>query len=205
MIVATALVIAIVVSGIRFSPQKAKMSLVDNSLADLDADDFNEYLEEKGLEPEIDMTVDIVEARQVACDYFNEKYRIPNGLQPVKIDESLCKLADVRAKEICYVWGHDRADGTQIVDDVFDIGKGKRSIGENISTMNFDNKGNEELFGWYAESTLEDQLKMHIDGYTVSTSGHYENMMHPTNANYGIGVFYDEKHHTLFICDLYMN
>ncbi|SCX79388.1 hypothetical protein SAMN02910292_00046 [Lachnospiraceae bacterium XBB2008] len=39
MIVATALVIAIVVSGIKISPQKAKMSLVDNSLADLDADE----------------------------------------------------------------------------------------------------------------------------------------------------------------------
>ena len=164
-----------------------------------------EYLAQKGLQPDIDMTVDLTAAKQAACDYLNTKYRVPEGLQPVELDESLCKYADIRAKEAYYKWSHERPDGTYLPQILFDISHQSISIGENLSTMNIDNKGMEGEFGWYPDSTVEDQLKMHIDSYTLSDEGHYENMMHPDNSKCGIGVFYDEEHHLLYICDLYMN
>ncbi len=167
-------------------------------------DEMLEYLSRKGLEPEIDMTVDLTAAKQAACDYLNTKYRIPAGVKPVVLDESLCKYADMRAKEIYYKWSHERPDGTNIVDILFEMDH-SISIGENLQVRNVDNKDNEEDFGWYPESTVEDQLKMHIDCYTLSDEGHYENMMHPKNAKCGIGVFYDEEHHLMYVCDLYMD
>ncbi len=168
-------------------------------------DELYELLSEKGLEPDIDMTVDLNVAEQAVCDYLNTKYRVPAGLQPVVLDESLCKYADIRAKEAYYKWSHERPDGTYMTDMLYELAHHPISVGENLSTMNIDNNAMEECFGWYPDSTVEDQLKMHFDAYTLSDEGHYENMMHPKNSKCGIGVFYDEEHHLLYICDLYMN
>lgn len=61
------------------------------------------------------------------------KYRVESGLPALKLDETLCDMAEVRAKEISEVFSHTRPDGSSSSTIFNQFNVNKSYSGENIA------------------------------------------------------------------------
>jgi len=83
------------------------------------ADAFNDYrsvggsvpMEKGTLHRKVELDADAF--AQKMLDLANEE-RIEHGLEPVKLDESMMKLAMIRAEETSELYSHTRPDGTRV-------------------------------------------------------------------------------------------
>lgn len=103
------------------------------------------------------------------------------GIEPLKLDGTLAKAAQVRAEEITQKWGHTRPDGQDPRTAVYEIDKTykTKSISENISS-------------WYSPETV-------VYGWMNSTKGHKENMLNSKWKYAGVG--YEDYHWVMMFSD----
>ena len=100
---------------------------------------------------------------------LTNKEREKAGLNPLKMDDSLMKAADVRVKEMGESFSHTRPDGTKFTTAVEEAGFSGSYLGENGSA---------------GKSTAD-----YIVSSWMKSEGHQANIMNP-NFNY-IGVAYN--------------
>jgi len=106
---------------------------------------------------------------QEMTDLVNE-HRLANGLPALKLDETLCDIAEVRAEEISRKFSHERPDGTSsnTVFNEFDVQKSYS--GENIAN-------------YYKKSTTG------VMNAWVNSEKHYENILSSDYENIGVGIY----------------
>ena len=89
--------------------------------------------------PEVIITVPDSSADKVGDDYAEQvlklvnKERKANGLDPVVLDEGLCAVADLRAKEIGTYFSHTRPNGKDCFSAVDEAGIDYSRVSENIA------------------------------------------------------------------------
>lgn len=107
--------------------------------------------------------------------YVNEvlslvnKYRNQNGLASVTLDSSLCKAADIRAKEIKSSFSHTRPNGSSCFTVLSELGISYGGAGENIA---------------YGQSTPEEVMTA-----WMNSDGHRANILGSSFTKLGVGVY----------------
>ena len=108
-------------------------------------------------------------------EYVNEvlrlvnKYRNENGLASVKLDASLCKAAEIRAKESKTSFSHTRPNGQSCFTVLSELGISYGGAGENIAYGQ--SSPNEVMTAW------------------MNSSGHRANILGSSFTKLGIGVY----------------
>ena len=98
--------------------------------------------------------------------------REKEGLSPLKLDDKLCKAADIRAKEITEVFSHTRPDGEEWSSIFAEVGF-KGAGGENIAA------GNDT-----AEATVAQWM---------ASDGHRANILNKNYTVLGASAAYDRN------------
>ncbi len=143
---------------------------------------------------------DFRSAKEDAVMYLNETYRIPAGLQPVELDENLCKYADLRAKENFF---NIYINGDNIYPHLNTAGTYTCFLSPKDSAI--EHAGENLLVEYvYVEddwdnSTIENALKDQFVNYSFSEKGHYECMMYPSDNHCGIGFYIVPNANVAFI------
>lgn len=101
-------------------------------------------------------------------------YREANGARRLVLDETLCKLAYIRAEEQIEQEGHTRPDGTMAWSVCYEYGYAHNNFGENIAIG--------------TDSTSERMM----NGLRNSP-GHNENMLRRQWERIGVGMYTDEN------------
>ncbi len=119
-------------------------------------------------------------------DVFNEvnKARIENGVAPLILDEKLCALAYVRAKEQIEQSGHTRPDGRKYNTVLSDYDYWYRNNGENIVITR----------GFSGEFSVECWL---------NSESHKKNMLKDFWTHTGVGIYVEGNRY--FIVQLFVH
>ena len=108
-------------------------------------------------------------------EYVNEvlklvnQYRNQNGLPSVTLDASLCKAAEVRAKEIKTSFSHTRPNGSSCFTVLGELGISYGGAGENIA---------------YGQSSPSEVMTA-----WMNSSGHRANILGSSFTKLGVGVY----------------
>ena len=108
------------------------------------------------------------------------QYRKDNGIQELEFDDTLAKLAYVRAKEQIEKEGHTRPDGTRFLTVFEEYGCSYNGAGENIAIG--------------TEATPERMM----NGW-INSPSHNENMLRPYWGKGAIGLYTDENARDYFV------
>ena len=106
--------------------------------------------------------------------YVNEVFRLvnearkANGVAPLRLDEDLCRAAQVRSAECVKVFSHTRPDGTKYKTAITDAGVVAKCTGENVAS------------GY----TTPQQV---VDGW-LKSEGHRANILNAKFTRIGIGL-----------------
>ncbi len=123
-------------------------------------------------------TGDVYEAIRL----INEE-RVKAGLNEFEIDDTLMKMAAIRAKEISVNYAHARADGSELRTIFEEFGYNYCSAAENIFAS--PSTASRAVGGW------------------MNSSGHKANILHPYATRVGVGYYFDKnsasKHHWVML------
>ena len=100
---------------------------------------------------------------------LTNEYRVSHGLPPLEKDETLCDVAEIRAKEIVETWSHVRPDGTKFYNILFDMNYEMRAAGENLGRYQ---SSAEEVLNMWKQS--ESHNKNMLSEYTKMGAAVYE-------------------------------
>ena len=125
--------------------------------------------------PEIPVYEEKEELYENENDYVNEilrlvnKYRNDAGLSSVKLDENLCKAAQIRAEETKTSFSHTRPSGKTCFSVLSDLGISYMGAGENIAYGQ--RSPNEVMTAW------------------MNSEGHRANILNGSFTKLGVGVY----------------
>lgn len=133
-----------------------------------------------------DLSKRVTPEQKTTLDLVNQE-RAKNGAAPLKINSTLNKMADERARESAQLFSHTRTSGEDFysIFDEYDVDYSY--CGENLAAGNAN-----------AEDTVNQW---------INSPSHYQNMLNPEYTEIGIGCYYDEttvsKYHwvQLFMVD----
>lgn len=108
------------------------------------------------------------------------QYRKDNGIQELEFDETLAKIAYIRAKEQIEKEGHTRPDGTRFLTVFTEYGCNYSGVGENIAIG--------------TEATPERMM----NGW-INSPSHNENMLKPYWEKGAIGLYTNENGRDYFV------
>ncbi|MCL2108865.1 MAG: CAP domain-containing protein [Oscillospiraceae bacterium] len=117
-----------------------------------------------------DSTTAITAAEEV-LKYVNEA-RAGEGLAALKLDETMCLAAQLRAEEISRVYSHDRPDGSSVFTVFKEFGITYRTAAENIA---------------YGDGMFQEARSV-VDSWLASP-GHRANILNPDMTTLGVGVY----------------
>lgn len=103
-------------------------------------------------------------------------FRTSFGLEPLKLDMTLCDMAEIRAKEISVSFSHTRPDGTSSSTIFNDFNIQKGYSGENIA--------------YYYKKSVIDVMEAWID-----SKAHCANMLNVDYDYMGVGLYEDNGYY----------
>ncbi len=162
---------------------------VDSSQPEKNA---NEGAEWEALSDEQEPDADPIEKQETVSEATGDVYeairlineeRVKAGLNEFEIDDTLMKMAAIRAKEISVNYAHARADGSELRTIFEEFEYNYCSAAENI----------------YASPSTASKA---VGGW-MNSSGHKANILHPYATRIGVGYYFDKnsasKHHWVML------
>ena len=143
--------------------------LKDKSISKTVTVKFSSATEISDIEDDSDIS-DMSYAEQIL--YYVNIEREKEGLSPLKLDDKLCRAADIRAKEITESFSHTRPDGEEWSSVFAEVGL-KGTGGENIAA-GYDT----------AEATVAQWM---------ASDGHRANILNKNYTVLGAGAEYDKN------------
>ena len=111
------------------------------------------------------------------------EYRAENGIEPLELNDTLCSLASIRAKEASIKWSHERPNGTRYYSVFMDYNVTWASyVGENLGCR-------------------FSSAKQIVDAW-IASDGHRANLLDDKFNNIGMAIFIAEDN-TMYIAQIF--